>query len=119
MKTIDEIFANMPNDDREQLIDYIQIIEDPLSRDILGKLASPHSPIYSNNIPTMLFNAKEITILSRLKRMVNSKIIESKFVKENGKHVKKFDITEDGKTLATRYAKLEVAKHTKYYTDES
>jgi len=113
MKTIEEILSQISNtQEREQLINIIQIIEDPLSRDILGKLASPHSPILANKIPEKLFNQPKIHVLSRIKKMVDMKLIESTFENsEEGVAHKKYDITEYGKKIATTHAKYELEKH--------
>jgi predicted transcriptional regulator len=113
MKTIEEILAQIPDQsEREQLINIIQIIEDPLSRDILGKLASPHSPIIANKMPTTLLTQSKISILSRLKTLVDMKLVESTFeTSEDGMSYKKYEITNNGKHFATQHAKFEVEKH--------
>jgi predicted transcriptional regulator len=113
MKSIEEILAHIPDPvEREQLINIMQVIEDPISRDILGKLASPHSPIYANKVPTTLFKQSKINILSRLKKMADMKLVESKFeTSEDGLACKKYEITAYGKTVALKHAKSETEKH--------
>lgn len=113
MKTIEEMLSQIPDEqEREQLINIMQIIEDPLSRDILGKLASPHSPILANKIPDELFNHPKINVLSRIKKMMNMELIESTF-ETSGKGIayKKYDITEYGEKIASIHAKYETEKH--------
>lgn len=119
MKTIDEILARVPDDERKQLINIIQIVEDPLSRDILGKLASPHSPILANKIPTSLFNHSKISVLSRLKKMIDENLVESNFETSEGVSHKKYVLTEYGKTFALKHAKSEVAKHSQLLSKTS
>ena len=114
MKTIEEMLAQLPNEEeRDQFINIMQIIEDPLSRDILGKLASPHSPILANKIPEKLFNQSKINILSRIKKMVDMKLIESTFEKseKEGIAYKKYDITEYGEKIVSTHAKYELKRH--------
>ena len=113
MKTIEEMLAQIPNEqEREQLIDIMQIIEDPLCRNILGKLASPHSPIVANKIPENLFKNSKINILVRIKKMVDRELINSTFeTSEEGMACKKYTITEYGKKIAQTHARSELEKH--------
>lgn len=113
MKSIQEILAQIPDQqERDQLINIMQVIQDPLSRDILGKLASPHSPILANKVPTKLFAESKINILSRLKKMVDMELVESTFeTSDDGMSYKKYEITKYGKNIAVQHAKSELEKH--------
>lgn len=113
MKTIEEILEQIPDtSEREQLLNILQIIEDPISRDILGKLASPHSPIPANKVPATLFKTTKINVLSRLKRMVDMKLVKSEFVSSgDGVSFKRYEITDYGKQMAMKHAKSETEKH--------
>ena len=113
MKTIEEMLSQIPDDqERDQFISIMQIIGDPLSKDILGKLASPHSPIFANKIPEKLFKQPKIVILASIQKMIKAKLIASTFEKsDEGTSYKKYDITDYGEQIASTYAKYEVDKH--------
>jgi len=121
MKTIVELLSHISDDaEREQFINIMQVIDDPLSRDILGKLASPHSPILANKIPEKLFKQSKINILSRIKKMVDMKLIESTFeTSEDGLAYKKYDITKYGKVIALSHAQYETERHSQLLSKTS
>ena len=118
MKTIVETLAQISNEEeREQIINIMQIVEDPLSRDILGKLTSPHSPILANKISRIFTNQSKINILDRMKRMAEAKLIKSTLTdSDEGMVCRKYEITKYGRKIAETYAKYEIEKYSQYLT---
>ena len=51
MKTITEILSQIPDEsERNHLVNMMGIVWDPLSLDILGRMASQRSPIRANDV---------------------------------------------------------------------
>ena len=115
MKTITEILKQIPNEwERKHLIDMMGIVWDPLSHDILGRLASPHSQIRANDALEKLFGQPKVSVLARLYKMIDAKLVRSKFVGTgDGMSCKEYRLTEYGKKIAGEHAKHEIERHSR------
>lgn len=113
MKTITEILEQIPDEhERKHLVDMMGIVWDPLSRDILGRLASPHSMIRANDALEKLFGQPKVSVLARVYKMIDAKLVQSKFVSTgNGTSCKEYNITKYGRKIAGEHAKYEIERH--------
>lgn len=69
MKNTSNVLAEMNDQDLQDTLRSLSVLADPLTRRIMAKLASKHSPIAANAIPTDMLEASEAAIISRLCRL--------------------------------------------------
>ena len=121
MKTITEILEQIPDEsERKHLIDMMGIVWDPLSRGILGRLASPHSQIRANDALEKLFGQPKVSVLARLYKMIDAGLVESKFVSTSDcMSCKEYRLTKYGRKIAGEHAKYEIARHSKLLIEAS
>ena len=121
MKTITEILEQIPDEsERKHLIDMMGIVWDPLSRDILGRMASPRSPIRANDALERIFGQPKVSVLARTYKMIDAGLVQSKFVSTgDGMSCKEYSITEYGRKIAWEHAKYEIARHSKLLIEAS
>lgn len=112
MKNLDALTSSMSDEDKMQLFEHCELINDPLARDILGKLASEHSPIFADQT-NQDFQTESVNVLCNLTDMQNKGYVSSELTKRDGSkpRVRKFTITESGKKFAQTYAQAEINKH--------
>ena len=76
------------------------VLSDPLTRKILAKLASPHSAIDTNAIPTEKLHAKKIQIVNRLSRLEKVNLVTSKLIHSDNIHYTKYEVNPNGDAIA-------------------
>ena len=113
MKTITEILSQIPDEqERKHLLTMVQIVCNPLSRDILGRLASQRPPVRANDMLEKIFGQPKVSVLARMYEMIDAKIVQSKFVNMgDGMSCKEYSITEHGRKIAEQHLKREIRRH--------
>ncbi len=104
VKGISEILGKLTQDQKNHLV----ILNDPMTRKIMAKLASKHSPITSNDIPLDKLGIKnEVSVLSRLSFLEKNGLATSTNVQSNGKHAKRYTLNSKGMALVDSEMKRE------------
>lgn len=110
MVDLDRILGKLDAGERSQLGAFAQMINDPLSRNILAKLASPHTPMCLSDLPLKELQAKDsVSVMSRLHKFEQLKLVESKMVKHESGAYRTFEVTSQGRTIVDKYMKQEQA----------
>lgn len=108
MVEIDKILEKLDADERSQLGGFVQMLNDPLSRKILAKLASPHTPMCLNDLPLKQLEASDsVSVMSRLHKFEGMNLVESKMIKHQSGAYRTFDVTAEGRTIVEKYMKKE------------
>lgn len=108
MVELDRILGKLDPSERTQLGGFVQILNDPLSRRILAKLASPHTPMCLNDLPLKQLEASDsISVMSRLHKFEEMNLVESKMVKHSAGAYRTFDVTAAGRSIVEKYMKKE------------
>jgi hypothetical protein len=74
-------------------------ITDPLSIELIKALADANSPIWADELPTSKFSQSQQ--LSKLDRLVDLKVARSAMAKHGNSYVRKYYVTDFGKTVST------------------
>ena len=107
MNSVNEILGNLNEVQRGKTLEFAGALADPLTRRILAKLASNHSPISVDNIPTNLLNAQRPEIISRLSRLERYGLVSSNNITKNGTVHRRYEVNKTGKDLVHKYMKEE------------
>ena len=95
-------FDNMP------YLKMAGVISDPLTRKILAKLSSKHSPINTNAIPIDKLNAKKLQIINRLARLENVNLVTSELIKSDNGYCRRYTANDNGKSIAKQLLSKEL-----------
>lgn len=112
MMQIEKILEKLDDAERTELGSFIHILCDPLSRNILAKLACPHTPMSLNDLPLRKLDAENsVSVMSRLHKFENMNLVESEMVKQESGTYRTFQITEQGKKIVEKYMKKELKRY--------
>ena len=108
MVEIEKILEKLDEAERTQLGSFIQMLHDPLSRNILAKLASPHTPMCLNDLPLKKLDAdNSVSVVSRLHKLESMNLVESEMIKQDSGAYRTFHITDGGREIVQKYMKVE------------
>jgi len=109
MVTYQELMAKLGEQDQIELKKFVHFLSDDLSRNILLKLASPHSPIGSEDLPLKeLGKHSKNAALHELNDMEKCKVVESEMKKLNGRYHRVYDLTDEGKIFVREFVPAEL-----------
>lgn len=112
MIEIDKILGKLDESERAELGSFIHMLHDPLSRNILAKLASPHTPMCLNDVPLEKLDANDsVSVMSRLHKFENMNLVKSEMKKHNSGAYRTFSITDGGKEIVQKYIKKESERY--------
>lgn len=95
----------------QETLSFISVVADPLTRRIMAKLASKHSPIAVDAVPTKLLNASKLQIVSRLCRLERQGLVTSKRKNmEDDTFYKEYSINDNGRALVDSHMSNELSK---------
>ena len=107
MNPVNEILGNLNEVQRGKALEFAGALADPLTRRILAKLTSKHSPISVDNIPTQLLGAQRPEVISRLSRLERYGLVSSNNMTKDGTVHRRYEINDAGKELVHKYMKEE------------
>ena len=112
MLQIEKILEKLDEAERTELGSFIHMLHDPLSRNILAKLASPHTSMCLNDLPLEKLDATDsVSVMSRLHKFENMNLVESKMVKLGSDAYRTFHVTAQGKQIVEKYMKKEFERY--------
>ena len=112
MVQIEKILEKLDDAERTELGSFIHMVNDPLSRNILAKLASPHTLMCLNDLPLESLDANDsMSVISRLHKFENINLVESKMVKQDSGAYRTFSVTAQGKQIVEKYIKKESKRY--------
>ena len=94
----------------QRTLSLISVVADPLNRKIMAKLASKHSPIAMNNVPTQRLEASKIQVVSRLCRLERQGLVVSERKKDGDSFYREYSISANGRVLVDSYMGNELNK---------
>lgn len=104
VKSISKLLDKLTVEQKNHLV----VLNDPMTRKIMAKLASKHSPIMANDIPLgKLGIENEVSVLSRLSFLEKSGLATSTKEKNKGKFTKKYTLNSKGIALVNSEMKRE------------
>ena len=103
MNSINTIFDKLEDSERQQVFQFAEMLTDPMTRRIMAKLASTHSPITTDKLPIDLLKGSKAAIISRLSRLKRAGIISSESVESEDGFCKRYSINENGEELVSKY----------------
>lgn len=86
----------------------LSVLADPLSRKIMAKLASKHSPIAVNAVPTKMLNASKAAIISRLCRLESYGLATSVREKDGDLTYNVYKLNAVGERLVKNHMSVEL-----------
>ena len=86
------------------VIEDFALLSDPISRQLLGKLASPHSPILATEYP--IKGHSRNLVLMTLHRLEAVGVVKSEMIEQQNSLVRQFEITELGRKVAGKIANI-------------
>ncbi len=96
----ERIMEKLDEDDKAYLSKFVKIVNDRLARNILAKMASPHSPICYDNVPLEeLGGDNKFRIMSLLNTMEQIGLAKSEMVKRPKGSFRQYHVTDEGKNL--------------------
>ena len=110
-RDVGEILGKLPEGSERELFRLAGAMADPLSRNILAKLDSKHSPILTSDIPTGLLGAKKGAIMSRLYNLHNLGLLTSEPKKTESGYCKEYAINGHGRSIVRNYMRSESQKY--------
>ena len=108
---VGEILGKLPGGSEKEIFRLAGMLTDPLTRDILAKLDSKHSPILTNDIPTGLLRAEKGKIMSRLYKLHKIGLLTSTPMKKGDGFCKEYAINEHGSSLVRKYMRSESKRY--------
>lgn len=110
MKTASNVLDKMDDQQLQDTLRSLSVLADPLTRKIMAKLASKHSPIAANNIPVEQLNASEPAIISRLCRLESYGFATTTKCVDDGMSYKVYSINETGRRMVEKSMEAESAQ---------
>lgn len=110
---IENIMSKLSVNDQQEMARFSHIVNDPLSRRVLAKLASPHTPMCFNDIPlAKLDTTSTVMVISKLNLLEKAGLAESKMIKNsNGSVYKTYHATDVGTETANKYMRIEAEQY--------
>ena len=106
MVTYDQILSKLGTEERKEVDKFIMIVSDDVSKNLLRKLASEHSPISFDDLPSNELGSSKVISLNRLDVLEEMKWVTSDLVKKGEHHSRVYTITEEGRELTKKYRVL-------------
>lgn len=103
MTTYEQILARLGDTERAELDKFIFALSDDLSKNILRKLASPHSPISSDELPSRELGGSKVASLRWLDMLEDMSFVRSELVKKGERYCRVYDITNKGREVVQKY----------------
>ncbi len=108
LNVIDEIFGKLSTEQKYKVAQFSHIVNDPLSRRVLAKLASPHTPMCLDDMPiAKLQVTSPASVLSKLNLLERAGLVYSEMAKHDSGVFKTYHATEQGKETVVKYMKAE------------
>ena len=102
-----QIMEKLDDNDKAYLSKFIKIVNDPLGRKILAKMASPKSPICYEHIPLDLLGGSKIGVMSMLKTMEEIGLAESEMTQRDTGVFRTYSVTAEGRSLVEKHMQKE------------
>ena len=106
-------YSKINDMDRQEIQNTMQVVgmlTEPLTRRIMAKLASKHSPIAANDVPTDLLKASKPQIISRLSRLERFGLVRSERKTVSAGFCKEYRINDSGKRWVHDYMTTEFSE---------
>ena len=110
MENYSRTLDDMDEQDREKTLQFVSVLADPLTRRIMAKLASKHSPIAVNNVPAERLNTTKPQIISRLCRLERYGLVTSHKKTTDNVFYKEYSINENGRRWVDGYMRDELGE---------
>lgn len=108
MKVTGNIIDNLDDQQLSDTLLSLSALADPLTRRIMAKLASKHSPIAVNAIPTEKLQASSPDIISRLCRLESYGFVTSIKKTDNGSFYRVYSLNSTGQRVVKNHMATEL-----------
>jgi predicted transcriptional regulator len=102
-----QIMEKLNDNDKTYLSKFIKVVNDPLGRKILAKMASPKSPICYEHVPLELLGGSKIGVMSMLKTMEEIGLAKSAMEKREAGVFRTYSVTSEGRSLVEQHMQKE------------
>jgi ferric iron reductase protein FhuF len=103
METYVEIMKKLNVNDQKHIDLFMRVLTDKLSRKVLAKLASPNTPLSSNDLPLKTLEGSKIATLTRFHQLEEIGLVNSKMVFKNDGYYMVYHATPLGQTAVGQY----------------
>lgn len=103
MSMYEQILSKLGSEDRKELDKFILAMSNDISRNILRKLASPHSPISTEELPLKEIGGSKVSSLGWLDNLEKMGFVNSDLIRKGDRFYRVYDITDHGKTVVKKY----------------
>lgn len=103
MALYDQIVQKLGSEERQQLDKFVLAMSNDVSKNILRKLASPHSPISSEELPMKVIGGSKVTSLGWLDQLEDMGFVKSEMQRKGDRFFRVYDITDNGKEIVKKY----------------
>jgi len=106
MVTYEQVLSKLGLEERKEVDKFIMIVSDDVSKNILRKLASEHSPISFDDLPSEELGSSKVISLNRLDVLEEMKWVTSDLEKKGEHHTRVYSITDEGRDVTQKYRVL-------------
>lgn len=106
MVTYEQVLSKLGLEERKEVDKFIMIVSDDVSKNILRKLASEHSPISFDDLPSKELGSSKVISLNRLDVLEEMKWVTSDLEKKGEYHTRVYSITDEGRDVTQKYRVL-------------